>query len=108
MPQLQAAGRRHQQRRGDMQRAVKARRAEDDLVWPRLRIAYEFLQRVPRLLVVDDQYAGIGNKSRQRNEIGIGELRLPTEQPIDLGKAGNRGEVGQESIAVRLGMRGDL
>src|SRR6516165_6292838 len=62
MPQLEAPGRRHQQRRGDVQRAVKTRRAEDDLAWPLLRIADEFLQRVPWLLVTDDQYAGIGNK----------------------------------------------
>ena len=107
MAQLHAGGV-HEQSGRNVERAVESRRAEDDLVGTLLGVFDEFLQRLVRLLIVADEDAGIGDVARERNEIRIGELRLPAEQPVNLGKAGDRGQMGQQRVAVRLGVGGDL
>src|SRR5262249_51505411 len=91
-----------------MKRPIEARGAEDDLVRPLLGILDEILQRFPRLLVVDDQDAGVSDKTRERNEIRIGEFRLTSKEAVYLGKTGDRCDVGKERVAVRPGMGRDL
>jgi hypothetical protein len=90
------------------QRAVKSRRAEDDFVGALLGVLDELFQGLVRLLIVADEHAGIGDETGQRDEIRVGELRLPAEQPVDLGKAGDRGQMGQQRVAVGLGVGGNL
>ncbi len=91
-----------------MQGAIEARRAEDDLVRTCLGVVDEFLERLPGLLVVDHEHARICHEARERDEVRIGEFRLAPKQPVDLGEAADRGDVGEERIAVRLGVGGDL
>ena len=95
-------------RGGNVERAIETRGAEDDFVGALLGVIDELLQALVRLLIVADQHAGIGDITRERDEIRVGELRLPAEQPVDLGKAGDRGQMGQQRIAVGLGVGGDL
>jgi hypothetical protein len=91
-----------------MQRAVKAGRREDDLVRALLRVRRQFRQRFVRLLIVDQQHAGVGDKTRERDEIGARRLRLPAEQLVDLGETGDRGDVREQGVAVRLCRGSDL
>jgi hypothetical protein len=88
--------------------AIKARRAEDDFVRPFLGVVDQVLEGLIGLLIIDDQHARIGHEARERDEVGIGEFRLPAEQPVDFGEAGNRGQMREQRIAVRLSIGSEL
>ena len=91
-----------------MQRAVESRGREDQLLGPFRGVLGEFLQGLVGLLVVDQEHAGIGDETRDRNEVGAGEFRLPPEQLVDLGEARDRDDVEQQRVAVGLGGGGEL
>ena len=103
MPHLQIARRFGKQHGRDVRRAVEARRTVDQLVGVGFGIGDQILQRFVGQIVVDDHHDRIGDDAGERNEIGIGEFRLAAEQFVDRGEAGNRHDVGQQRIAVRLG-----
>jgi len=84
--EFQATSSLHVERHRNVQRAVKARRTEDDLVRPLLGVLGEIFERLIRLLIVDQQHARIGDEARDRNEIGAGEFHRPAEQLVDLAK----------------------
>ena len=91
-----------------MARAVEPARAEHQLAGIGLGEVDELLQRLERLLIVDQQQHRIGDQARQRNEIGAAGLGWPAEQLVDLGVSGNAGVVRQQGVAVGLGGSGDL
>ena len=102
------AGGFHEQRGRQVQRAVEAGRAEDDLVRPLLGVVDQILQRLVRRLVVDHEHHRAFGEARDRDEIGAGELRLAAEQLVHLGKAGDRNDVDEQRVAVGLGAGGKL
>ncbi len=108
MPQLQTAGGGGKQRRRNVERAVESRRAEDDFVGPPLGVFDQFLEGFVGLLIIDNQHAGIGHETRDGNKVGARELRRTTEQLIDFGETGDRGDVEQQRVAVRLGIGDEL
>ncbi len=91
-----------------MERAVEARRREDDLVRPLDGVFGEFLQCLVGRAVVDDQHAGVGDETRDRNEVVPGKLGLAAEQFIDLREAGDRHDMQEQRVAVGLRTGGDL
>ena len=107
MAQLDA-GRLVEQRHRQMQRAVEAGRAHHDAVRLGFRGVDELLQRLVGLLVVDHDDHRVGDEARDRDEIGAGEFRRAAEQLVDLGKARDRRDVGEQRVAVGLGIRGEL
>ncbi len=102
------AGRLHEQRHRNVQRAIKSGRTEDDFVRPLLGVVDEVLQRLVGLLVVDQEHARVGDEARDRDEIGAGEFQRAAEQLVDFGEAGDRGDVQEQRVAVGLGAGGDL
>ena len=102
VPHLHVAGRLGKQRGRDVRGAVEARRAEDQLVGIGLGILHQLLERLVGQLGVDDHHDRIGDDARERDEIGIGELRLAAEQLVHRGEAGDRDQMRQQGIPVRL------
>jgi hypothetical protein len=102
------ARRLHEKRRRQMERAVEARGAEDQLVRPLLGVGNELLERLVRLRVVDDQNHRVGDEARDRNEIIARELDRPAKQLVDLGEAGDRHDMHEQRIAVGLGVGREL
>src|ERR1700750_1977131 len=96
-----------EQRGRDVQRAVEARGAEDDFVRPFLGVIDQVFETLVGLLIIDDQDSRSGYQGRDRDEVGAGELWRASEEFVDFGKTGDRGEVEKQRIAVGLGI-GDV
>ncbi len=104
-----SAGRLHEQRGRQMQRAVKARRREDDLVGTFLGVVDQVLQRLLGLLVVDDQHASGSATSRA---IGMKSARVNFGWRSNSLSTCSKPEIetmcDQDRVAVRLGDGGRL
>src|SRR5882762_3162199 len=68
----------------------------------------ELLERLVRLLVIDQEQDWIRDQTRERNEIGAGGFDRTAEQFVNLGVSGDPGVVRQQSVSVRLGGGYDL
>src|SRR5262249_39610896 len=58
--------------------------------------------------VVEIRNAGSGRERAGGDKVGVGEFRLPAEQAVDLGEAGDGDDMQQQCVAVRLGAGGEL
>jgi hypothetical protein len=96
------AGGLHKQRGRQMQRAVETRRRKDDAVGALLGVGDQFLQILVGLLVVDHQHHRTFGETRNRDKVGAREFGLAPEQLVDGCKAGNRRQVGDQGITIRL------
>ena len=86
-----------------MQRAVQARRAENQLVGIGLGIVDQFLDALVWLLIVDQQNHRAGRQPRDRNEVGAREFRRGRSNSLSTSaKPEIDDNVDEQRVAVRL------
>ena len=108
VPQFRNSGDLFQERDREMGRSVQAAGTVNDRLRPLLGVVEQVLERLVRLLVIDEHQDGIGHQSGQRDEIGAGGFGLSSEKLVDFFVTGNSVVVRQQRVTIGLRAGADL